>query len=221
MIDTLLSYIAPHLCCGCAKIGTLLCDDCKYDIINEPYVLCVLCGKVANSRGVCNNCNVPFTRAWCVGERSGVLQRIIGLFKFQNTYAAAVPLSQLLSDTIGQLPPDTIVVPIPTVASHIRERGYDHAHLIAKGFARRRRLKLQAVIIRKGTARQRGASRSQRLAQAKVAFEVRGDISSKATYLLIDDVMTTGATITYAAEALRRAGATAIWVGIIARQPLD
>jgi ComF family protein len=146
---------------------------------------------------------------------------LIGALKFRNAYAAATPLSELLNDTIDQLPADTIVVPVPTVTSHIRERGYDHTRLIAGRFARQRRLQMHSVITRNGSARQRGANRSQRIAQAKGAFSVTGNINPAATYLLIDDVMTTGATIKYAAEALHQAGATQIWVAIIARQPLD
>lgn len=221
MIDILLSRIAPHLCCGCGKTGTLLCDDCKYDIISETSSLCVSCGIGTNSKGICQRCDVKYSRAWCVGERSGVLQRLIGDFKFQNMHAAHKPLSLLLLETLDQLPPNTTVVPIPTVPSHIRERGYDHTLLLARQVASRRHIRLQQVLIRNNSTKQRGATRSQRIAQAKSAFKVTGKIDASVPYLLLDDVVTTGATIKYAAEALHQAGATEIWVAVIARQPLD
>ncbi|MDB5186542.1 MAG: putative amidophosphoribosyltransferase [Candidatus Saccharibacteria bacterium] len=221
MIDTLLSYIAPHLCCGCGKIGALLCDDCKYNINNDASVLCIACGIGASDTGICKTCDVAYTRAWCVGERSGVLQRLIGDYKFQNMYAAYRPLALLLIEHIDQLPSTTVVVPIPTVASHVRERGYDHTLLLAKQVAKHRDIRLRQVITRTNSSRQRGASGVQRVAQAKVAFKVTGKINPAVPYLLIDDVVTTGATIKYAAEALRAAGATQIWVAVIARQLLD
>jgi ComF family protein len=164
---------------------------------------------------------IPYTRAWCVGERSGVLQRLVGDFKFQNIYAAYIPLAQLLDERISELPTDTIIVPVPTVAAHIRERGYDHTYLIAKWIAKRRRLTMQSVLVRLTNTKQRDAGRQQRIEQAKAAFGIKGAINKDAYYLVIDDVVTTGATMQYAAETLRQAGAERVWVAAIARQTLD
>ncbi len=221
MIDHLLSVVAPHLCCGCGEIGTLLCDNCKYDIVNDVVKVCVQCGTPSGENNVCSSCETPYVRAWCVGERSGVLQRLIGDFKFQNMYAAHVPLVDLLDQVIDQLPKDTIIVPVPTVPSHVRERGYDHTLLLGKRLAKRRGVRMQHVISRTTVTKQRDASRSQRIAQAKVAFKVKTPIDEAAPYLLIDDVVTTGATIKYASLALREAGAKEVWVAVIARQPID
>jgi ComF family protein len=221
MIESLLSYVAPHLCCGCGEIGVLLCDNCKYDIENDAEKPCLACGIAPSAAGVCQGCKVPYSRAWYVGERSGVLQRLIGDFKFQNMRAAYRPLATLLMEAIDQLPENTIVVPIPTVPSHVRERGYDHTLLLAKQVAEYRGLRLQRALSRLTSTKQRDATRAQRLAQAKAAFAVRGTIDSSAPYLLIDDIVTTGATVEYAAHALQTAGVRDIWVAVIARQPLD
>jgi ComF family protein len=164
---------------------------------------------------------MPYERAWCVGERSGVLQRLVGDFKFQNMFAAYIPLAQLLDERISELPADTIIVPVPTVAAHIRERGYDHTYVITKRIAKRRGLKMRPVLIRLTNTKQRDAGRQQRIEQAKVAFGISGAIDNEAHYLIIDDVVTTGATMQYAAETLRQAGAEHVWVAAIARQTLD
>jgi ComF family protein len=221
MIDILLKHIAPHLCCGCGKIGTLLCDNCKYNITSERQQRCLGCAGLADESGVCRHCQVAYSRAWCVGERSGVLQRLIGDFKFQNMYAAHHPLAALLIDSVDQLPSNTVIVPIPTVASHIRERGYDHTYLIANQLARHHHLSLQPILVRATSTKQRGASHAKRISQAKKAFKLAKSIDPSVPYLLIDDVVTTGATIKYAAEILHQAGAIQIWVAVIARQPLD
>ncbi|MDB5168023.1 MAG: putative Phosphoribosyltransferase [Candidatus Saccharibacteria bacterium] len=199
----------------------LLCDRCKYDISSEASLLCIACGINLCDVGVCKDCDVAYSRAWCIGERSGALQRLIGNFKFQNMHAAHQPLASLLIDSIDQLPKDTIVVPIPTVASHIRERGYDHTLLLSRQVANHHGVQLRQVLSRATTTQQRGASRAGRITQAKEAFVVRTHVDSSAPHLLIDDVVTTGATIKYAAESLRQAGVTQIWVAVIARQPLD
>lgn len=221
MIDRLFSHVAPHLCCGCGKTGTLLCDNCKYDINNDYFEGCIVCGGATGARGKCLHCKLPYSRAWCVGERSGELRKLIDDFKFENARAAHVPLAELLMERIGQLPPEVIIVPVPTISSHIRQRGYDHTLLIARLMAKQCRLHLDTSLYRATSTRQRDASRKQRIEQAKAAFAVRKQLRGDQPYLLIDDVITTGSTLKYAAEALRAAGAKDVWVAAIARQPLD
>lgn len=222
MLDSLLSLIAPHYCSGCGERGTLLCDNCKYDIILEPYEACVSCQKLAAPiKGICTECKVPYDRAWCVADRRDHLQRLVDGYKFTNAFAAYKPLADLLHERLPELPGDTVIVPVPTVASHIRQRGYDHMLLIARRFARLRHLSLETDLRRLTSTKQRDASRSQRIEQAKAAFACSKQLSANATYLLLDDVMTTGATMRYAAQALRDAGASTVWCATISRQPLD
>lgn len=221
MIDRILSVIAPHQCCGCGKIGTPLCDNCKYDIISDAKSVCVACQRPCGLKGICSSCRVPYERAWHVGVREGTLQRLVGLYKFERLRSAYKQLGDLLLETIPALPSDVIVVPIPTASSHIRERGYDHMLLIAKYFAKKRGLTLSRVLNRSTQTKQRQASAMQRVRQAKQAFTVSGELSNDVTYLLIDDVMTTGATAKYAAHALKAAGASHVWLAIIGRQTLD
>lgn len=221
MIDWLLSHLAPHLCCGCGKIGTLLCDNCKYNIVSEPYAGCLGCGGLTSGTNSCIQCQNQYQKAWCVGDRSGVLQRLIGDFKFQRMKQGYRPLAALLLARIDQLSPATIVVPIPTVSAHIRERGYDHTYLLASRVAKVRGLRLSQSLQRKTRTKQRDANYRTRMKQAKVAFGVTEQLDPTVPYLLIDDVVTTGATIKYAAQALRNAGARTIFVAVIARQPID
>ena len=221
MIDDVLSQVAPHLCCGCAKIGALICDNCKYDIISDVFSRCIACSKLASRTGICMQCSVPYARAWCVGERSGVLQRLIDDFKFHNVSSAYIPLAEILIDRLDELPSNTIVVPVPTVAAHFRQRGYDHTLLLAAAVARARNLKMEQTITRATSTKQRDASRQVRVVQAKVAFRVDRSIDPTVPYLIVDDIVTTGATIQYAAAALQAADAEHIWVATIARQPLD
>ena len=221
MIDKILSYIAPHHCCSCDRIGTILCDNCKYNITSEIKPRCVVCGRPTRLGNLCTSCQVPYEKVWVVGERAGALQRVIGLYKFERAKSAYKVLGDLLLEILPDLPDDTIIVPIPTVSSHIRERGYDHMLLIAKYIAKSRNLKYQTVLDRITTTKQRQSSAKKRALQAKNAFEVVGKIDKNVPYLLIDDVMTTGATIKYASKTLQKAGANHVWVAIIARQTLD
>lgn len=221
MIDRLLNIIAPHYCSGCEKTGTLLCENCKYDISIEPFEGCIVCSKVTDDDNLCRYCATPYNRAWCVGERTDSLQRLIGQYKFRSAKAAYKPIGDLLLERLPELPANTVIVPVPTVASHIRERGYDHMLLIARYIAKKRQLVLSCDIVRKTNHKQRDASRRVRIAQAQQAFQTRKKLDPTVPYLLIDDVVTTGATVHYAAQSLRDGGARIIWVAAVARQPLD
>lgn len=220
MLDTLLSVVAPHLCCRCGASGRLFCKDCKYDIITHSYKGCVICERPAE-KGVCAEHKTAYSQAWVVGARTGALQRLIDRYKFQNARAAAIELAELMHLYLPSLPGSTVVVPVPTSRSHSRQRGYDHMYLIAKAFASRRNLPCESLLIKTAAYTQHRANRAQRLRQSQHSFEVVGAIDPSKEYLLIDDVLTTGATVQNTARALKDAGATIIRVVAIARQPLD
>lgn len=93
--------------------------------------------------------------------------------------------------------------------------------LIARHFARQRNLPFVATLQRRTNTKQRAASARQRTTNAKEAFAVHKKPDPEKIYLLIDDVVTTGATIKYATKTLLDAGAMTVWVASISRQPLD
>lgn len=222
MIDALLSYVAPHHCSGCDISGTLLCDNCKYDIISEPFLQCAACGKnTAGRNGLCSQCRVPYARAWCVSARRDQLQRLIGNFKFTNAKSAYIPLAELLHKQLPDLPGNTVIIPVPTANSHIRQRGYDHMLLIARRLGKLRGLSVDTSLDRVIDTKQRSATARQREQNAKNAFSCRTNLDPSKQHLLIDDVITTGATVKYATLALQAAGANNVWVASISRQPLD
>lgn len=221
MLDGLLSILAPHYCRSCGEVGAVLCENCKYNISSEDYRACFSCGVSVNYNGICDSCCLPYGRQWCVGERSEALKAVINGYKFYRMKSAATPLAALLDERLPLLPASTVIVPVPTVAGHVRQRGYDHALLLARQVARARGLSLERPLRRRTATTQRGADKATREAQAKTTFVVRGPLTQDVPYLLVDDVTTTGATLYYGAKALREAGASEVWVAAIARQPLD
>lgn len=218
MIDSLLDFIAPHPCYGCGKVGSPLCGNCKYNIESEPFSACVVCGSAAGKNGICIPCRTSYTRAWCVGERSDSLQRLVDAYKFERARACHVPLADLLVECLPELPTETIVIPIPTISVHIRQRCYDHSLLLARRVAKKMNLTLATPLSRKTSTIQRGANRRERIKQAKDAFQLDSPLLINRPYLLIDDVITTGSTVQYAAQLLKDAGVAEIWVAVVARQ---
>ena len=215
------NVLAPHYCCSCGHIGAILCESCKYDITSEPHEACILCNKLAKAtESLCNTCKASFNRAWVVSSRTGALKELINVYKFERTKQAHVHLASLLDATLPVLPSDIEIVPIPTITKHTRARGYDHMQLITQELASKRGLFHSMPLKRATTTVQQGANRRKRQEQAQAAFKACGVLSGK-RYLLVDDICTTGFTLEYAARTLREAGASEVWVAVIASQPLE
>lgn len=214
--------IAPHPCFGCEKIGTVLCDNCKYNIISEPFSGCCLCGDIS-VLGICAHHDVPICKVWVVSERVGVLKRVINAYKFEYTKAAAHALVDLLDDALPLLPANTIVVPVPTASSHVRQRGYDHLDILVRLFAQRRGLTVARFLERGSSKTQHRLNKAERQQEAGAAFYLSPlyTINPLVPLLVIDDIITTGATITSVSKVLHTAGAETIFVAALAYQPLD
>lgn len=215
------NILAPHYCCSCGRIGSILCVSCKYNIIEEPFEACILCQRLAPvAENLCNTCNVSYTRAWAVDSRQGALKELINRYKFERARAAYNELTNLLHETLPTLPDDICIVPVPTITSHIRSRGYDHMALIGKTLAQRRQLTYRPLLRRATKTVQHGSDRATRLLQAEQAFYVQQRCDGR-RILLVDDVCTTGATLEYGARALLAAGAAEVWVAVITVQLLE
>ncbi|MFZ1410184.1 MAG: phosphoribosyltransferase family protein [Micropruina sp.] len=220
MAFTLTDLLAPHYCCSCGELGAILCEYCKYDIVKDPFSICVQCRvPVLGDNHLCSSCSTPYTRAWCIGERDDALKKLIDSYKFERAQSAQRTLIELLDHSIPQLPENLLVVPIPTVTPHVRVRGYGHVELVASGFAKKRGLAYFPALKRRTMSVQRGANKAQRIAQAKAAY--RADSVDGQVCLLIDDVYTTGATLEYASRELLAAGASEVWIAVLSRQPLE
>jgi predicted amidophosphoribosyltransferase len=167
----------------------------------------------------CTTCQLPYRKVWCTGVLSDSLKALIYAAKFERNNQALVTLADILDSTVSVLPQDITVTYIPTVRSHIRQRGYDHARTLAERFASRRTLPTATTLERAHSTIQRGANRATRRKQADIAFTVTRQL--KGSYLLIDDVSTTGATIEAGAQEIIAAGATEVWVAVLAHQPLE
>lgn len=221
MLDTMLRLIAPHSCCGCGYLGSILCHQCKDDIVSEPFSQCVVCLKPTAGANLCTSrCLLPAEAVWCVGQRSGPLKSLLDRYKFDAAREASSVLISLLDNSLPLLPTQTVVVAVPTASSHRRARGFDHMGRVARGFARHRRLAYGTPLSRNGGETQHFKTKRERETAAERDIQLSGQAVSPAV-LLLDDIYTTGATIRRSVKLLRSAGATELYVGLIARQPLD
>lgn len=221
MLDRLLSTIAPHICSSCGAENALLCEYCFCDIVDAGYDQCLVCLQPAIPHNLCGACrpSVTYDEAWVVGERSAGLKEVIDRYKFDRAREGARILGRLLAARVPVVPPETIVSYIPNVARHRRQRGYDHMALVARELASHKKLTVVPLLRRHTSMTQRGAARSERLTRQHGAFYVDQAITSPV--LLIDDICTTGATITAGVEAIRAVSDHPIFVAVVARQPFE
>jgi ComF family protein len=166
----------------------------------------------------CNACKtrVIAKRVWVATNYDDVAKHVIHELKFNYVRAVALDIARTIALRLPDLPAHMIVVPIPTAVSRVRQRGFDHAKLIAKEVARLKGLTYRDILRRHGKTRQVGASRIERSTQLTNAFWVNTSLSANTFILLLDDVCTTGATIGSAARALRQAGSNNVYAAVFA-----
>ncbi|HEX2097122.1 MAG TPA: phosphoribosyltransferase family protein, partial [Solirubrobacterales bacterium] len=155
-------------------------------------------------------------RAWSSAPHEGVARDLVAALKFHRL----LPVADLIADRILWLAPATLlsgaVVPVPTAPVRSFARGFDPAAEIAAALAARTGLPLAQCLRRSGVGRQRGRRRAERIGQPP-PVAVRGAVPR--SVLLVDDVLTTGATLTACARALRAAGALRVVAVTFTRRP--
>lgn len=216
-ITNLLDLLAPHSCRGCGRIGSPLCDCCKKYIISQHQNICPVC-HLPNSTGKCSKCR-KLPPIFIVGNRSDLIGQLVHDFKFNSIRALAHPLAEILEAIVPSSNTSTFIIPLPTISKHIRERGFSHTHLIAKQFAKLHpNCQSQNLLTRNHNTIQVGSSRKDRLIQANSAYTLAKTVKiiPKATYILFDDVWTTGASLQAAYQLLKKAGAKNVIIAALA-----
>ena len=148
------------------------------------------------------------------------LDRLLLRFKFHGDLAAGRLLADLFCEQLGDGPLPQALLPVPLHRARLRERGYDQALELAKSIAKRIDVPLHRKHLRRvrGTARQSELGLAARQRNLRGAFAVAGE-SLPRHVALIDDVMTTGATLRECAQTLLRSGVERVDVWVIARAP--
>jgi predicted amidophosphoribosyltransferase len=143
--------------------------------------------------------------AWFAAfEYEGVARELVARVKYRRAHAATAWLAEAMIGLVPvPVPVSTVVTWAPTTVRHRRERGFDHAALLARHVGRGLGVPVRALLTRAGGRPQTGLSASERRMGPR--YEARRVVD--ADVVLVDDVATTGATLAAAASALRAAGA--------------
>ncbi len=208
LLEKIIAQLAPDDCLICYKEGSIVCEGCFLTEFVEPLSGCYRCGAVDASSSTCRTCRrqSPLTHVWRATKYQGLSRKLVQRYKFSSQRSAS---TVMVTAMLAVLPTfDAVVCAVPTASRRVRERGFDHALRLASSIARQRDLRLISPLLRSIQAQQVGAGRLQRLKQVKGGFLIIHPEQVKGrNVLLVDDVMTTGASLEECARVLRRAGA--------------
>ncbi len=218
-----IDWIFPPECPGCEITGERWCAACqsKVEAIPEPY--CEFCGDVLVEGNICSRCkksrpSFERLRSWSVFKEP--VRSLIHAIKYQNGLGLGDSLSQPLAMYLKKLNwPIDAIIPVPLSKNRMQERGYNQVDIVAWPLAEYLGLDYYANALTraKHTNSQVGLSAEERRENVKGAFVAVPEQIAGKTILLMDDVVTTGATMREASTALLDAGASKVYGFSIAR----
>jgi len=210
LLDALLAFLFPDRCAGCRRAGALLCASCRAEL--RPYP------------GGLRNQPASLTEVRIVYLFNGPLRAVVHQLKYRRQQRMAQPLADLLAADLTARPlPFEAILAVPLHRDRLAERGFNQAEVIAAHVARA----VGSTLVSEGLVRVRATGQQARLDARARAENVRGafawtaDAPPPRRALLIDDVLTTGATMGACAEALRAAGTAEVYGLALARSLPD
>ncbi|KRA41488.1 ComF family protein [Pseudoxanthomonas sp. Root630] len=219
-------WLLPPRCVICRESGAYGFDLCLNCTQSLPWnhAACMRCGLPLPVPGECGACLTtppPVTTTAAAFVYGFPIDRLVPRFKFHQDLAAGRLLAELAAGPLGQAPRPEALIPIPLHASRLRERGYDQALELARPLARSLSMSLVAdrLVRQRATAAQSELHADARQRNVARAFGAVGRGPLPRHVALLDDVMTTGATLHAAARTLLAAGVTRVDAWVIARVP--
>jgi len=213
----LLELLLPPACAGCGRYGAMLCRACVAELrpAGNPHDR-----FAASDPGVFPG--EAFELAVAAFEHSGPARRALQRLKYGGARRLAVPLAAAAAPSLvrlQQVAGAAPLVPVPVHPARLRQRGYNQAALLAMALGRIAGLPVMEILARRRpTVRQHGLGRAARLHNLAGAFAARPDASIPASAILVDDILTTSATLEACARALRDAGAERVFGFAFARE---
>jgi predicted amidophosphoribosyltransferase len=204
LLRTIEVALVPPLCASCGRA-------CRPEA-----VVCTRCGRrLAGAEPLLGSGPPGLDKAWSSAPYDGVARNLVGALKFRRL----LPVADLMAERIEWLAPAHMlsgtVVPVPPAPPRLRRRGFDPAGELAAALAARLEAPLSCCLERRGSGRQVGRRRAERVGHPP-RIDAKGAAPRSA--LLVDDVLTTGATLTACARALRAAGASRVVAVTFARR---
>lgn len=214
----ILDWIYPPRCCNCDRVGVVFCPECEGSIKLLKGNLCATCGYPLRSRkSVCQKCaseKPPFEALRSLGSHEGALRHGVHALKYRRDldlgHFFAIRLAALVTREAWQI---DLIVPVPLSPAHLKQRGYNQSACISQNLAWLLGLPHSNTSIKrvKETQEQITLDVNERFMNLCDAFNANPATLEKKRVLVVDDVITTGATMQNCAKAVRIAGAEAVY----------
>ena len=225
LLGAVLDILFPLRCAGCGRRGENVCPECRPSIPWLGTEVCPMCASPSRLGRICRRCSegdlaLDGARAACRFE--GLVRKAIHDLKYRGIRARAELLGELAAEAVARRPlAIDLLVPVPLSGGRRRTRGFNQAELIAEEIGGRIGVPAAASCLERvrETPPQVGRSQDERRENVRGAFRCREpDLIAGRRIALVDDVMTTGSTLSAAAEALKASGATRVYGLVVAHE---
>ena len=216
--------LAPQDCfvCGGASGGEAVCPACLAELPRQPELACPVCALPTPGGAVCGHClNAPpaFDATRALFSYAFPVDRMVQALKYHHRLA----LARFFADGLQRMPASggvDLLLPMPLHVQRLRRRGFNQAVEIARPLARAWDLPLELAAVRRerDVPAQAGLARAARIANLRGAFRCERPLAGLHV-LVVDDVMTTGASLNELARTLKRQGAARVENLVLARTP--
>ncbi len=230
-LSPILDTLFPDFCLLCAEHPVAkwgLCADCLNNIIGSDARRCIRCAACIGAfetEAPCTACRktvLHFDQAIALGSYTGTLQRLICRYKYLPDYRLCRPIRELIKNHLPELFPADLIVPVPLHWKRKMSRGFNQAESIAAAAAQKLGIPYtpRQLYRSRSTLHQAGLSRTARVRNVKDAFSVtprlRKQLSGRHV-IVVDDVLSTGATCSNCARILKKNGAASVTAVVLAR----
>lgn len=215
LANTLLNLITPRECFQCGSVGAWLCARCTASLPLLHPIPCPRCQRPTAAGSAHIPCKKNLGLEGCLMAANlshKTMELLLYGLKYHGLKSAAIPCARLLARaltenySLSERPVSAALCPVPLHPQRERERGYNQARLICKALSHELSLPLKELLIRtRATKDQVKLNRAQRLLNLEGAFEPQTEAAlQEQVVFLVDDVVTSGATLKAAASALRK-----------------
>lgn len=217
--QTGINQIFPHECVNCGKESPWLCSDCEPTALKIKTPTCPFCDKISPLGKTCPKCKPTYrlTGARSIFYYKSPAKELVHALKYRHLTAAQEYITPQLALLLTELPlpkaGNVIITSVPLTPERLRDRGYNQSEILAQAIAKQTKRTYMPLLKRKGdVASQTRLTRKERLENVQNQFSLRSKANVTRSYIIvIDDVITTGATLASCAAELKEAGARQVW----------